>query len=377
MVAPAVRVLVINTGSSSLKHALVDTDGETILERGEQRWDPDAGAGRHAAALRRALAGAGGGEAEAIGHRVVHGGPRFDGPARIDAGTRAAIAALAPLAPLHTGAALEGIDAAAAALPGLPQVACFDTAFHRTLPAEAATYALPHAWSERFALRRYGFHGLNVRWCADEAARILGAPRSRRLVVCHLGSGCSVSAVLDGCSVDTTMGFTPLDGVPMATRSGSLDPGLLLHLLANGVSPDELEETLNHGSGLLGLCGLAGMREVERAAGAGDERAQLAFDVFVRGVSGAVAAMTTSLRGLDAIVFSAGAGEHSAFLRSAVCARLSHLGVGLDERRNVEHAERVTADGAPVAVLVVPAGEEIVIGRETAAVLERHVALQR
>ena len=372
------RVLVINTGSSSLKHALVDITGETVLERGEQHWDPDvdADAGRHAAALRCALAAAGG-EAEAIGHRVVHGGARFDGPARVDAGTRTAIAALAPLAPLHTRAALEGIDAAAVALPDLPQVACFDTTFHRTLPAEAATYALPREWSERFALRRHGFHGLNVQWCAEQAVRILGAPHCRRLVVCHLGSGCSVSAVLDGRSVDTTMGFTPLDGVPMATRSGSLDPGLLLHLLAGGISPDELDGALNHRSGLLGLCGLAGLREVERAASAGDERAQLAVDVFVRGVSGAVAAMTTSLRGLDAIVFSAGAGEGSAFLRSAVCARLIQLGVGLDERRNVEHAERVTADGASVAVLVVPAGEEIVIARATAEVLERDGVHQR
>jgi acetate kinase len=371
-----VRVLVVNTGSSSLKHALVDTAGETILARGEQRWEPDDDAGRHAAALRGALAGAGGGEAEAVGHRVVHGGASFDGPARVDDGVRAAIGALAPLAPLHTRAALEGIDAATAALPGLPQVACFDTAFHRTLPAEAATYALPREWSERFALRRYGFHGLNVQWCAEQAVRILGAPGCQRLVVCHLGSGCSVSAVLDGRSVDTTMGFTPLDGVPMATRSGSLDPGLLLHLLADGISPDELADALNHRSGLLGLCGLAGCSEVERAASAGDERAQLAFDVFVRGVSGAVAAMTTSLRGLDALVFSAGAGEHSARLRSAVCARLSQLGVVLDERRNARHAERVTADDARVAVLVVPAGEEIVIARETARVLERHISLQ-
>jgi acetate kinase len=189
------------------------------------------------------------------------------------------------------------------------------------------------------------------------------------MVTCHLGAGASLAAVAGGFSVETTMGFTPLEGLVMATRSGSLDPGLLLHLLAAGVSPEELTAALNHRAGLLGLCGLAGLREVERAASAGDERAQLAFDVFVRGVSSAVAAMTTSLRGLDAIVFSAGAGEHSASLRSAVCARLRQLNVGLDERRNVEHAERVTADGAAVAVLVVPAGEELVIARETALVL--------
>jgi len=363
-----VRVLVVNAGSSSLKHALVDATHDTILRRGEERWEPGTSAGRHARALDAALADAGG-EAEAVGHRVVHGGARFGGPARIDADTRAAIAALAPLAPLHTRAALEGIDAAAAALPGLAQVACFDTAFHRTLAPEAATYALPREWSERFGLRRYGFHGLNVAHCHEQAARILGAERCRRLVVCHLGSGCSVSAVLDGRSIDTTMGFTPLDGVPMATRAGSLDPGLLLHLLASGIEPLELDEALNHRSGMLGIAGLAGIREVERAAVAGDEGARLALDVLVRGVSGAVAAMTTSLRGLDAIVFTAGAGEGSSLLRGEICERLGQLGVALDAGANAQHAERIASGGAAVAVLVLCAGEEIVIARQTARLL--------
>jgi acetate kinase len=363
-----VRVLVVNAGSSSLKHALVDARGEAILRHGEERWEPEADPGRHAQALRAALADAGG-QAEAVGHRVVHGGPRFAGPALLDGDARAAIAALAPLAPLHTRAALEGIDAAAAALPGLPQAACFDTTFHRTLPPAAATYALPRDWTERFGLRRYGFHGLNVAWCHEQAARILGPRRCERLVVCHLGSGCSVSAVLGGRSVDTSMGFTPLEGVPMATRSGSVDPGLLLHLLASSIPPDELDDALNHRSGLRGMTGLAGMREVEQAACAGDPRAQLAFDVLVRGVSGAVAAMTASLAGLDALVFSAGAGERSALLRSRVCARLGQLGVALDDARNARHAERIEAAGAAVAVLVVRAGEEIVVARETARLL--------
>jgi acetate kinase len=363
-----VRVLVVNAGSSSLKHALVDAGADAIVQRGEERWEPGASPGRHANALGAALAGAGS-RAEAVGHRVVHGGARFAGPARVDGDTRAAIAALAPLAPLHTRASLEGIDAASAALPGLPQVACFDTAFHRTLAPEAATYALPREWSERFGLRRYGFHGLNVAWCHEQATRILGAQGCRRLVVCHLGSGCSVSGVLDGRSVDTTMGFTPLDGVPMATRSGSVDPGLLLHLLASGIEPDELDEALNHRSGLLAIAGLSGVRDVERAAIAGDERAQLALDVLVRGVSGGVAAMTTALRGLDALVFSAGAGERSARLRAAICARLSQLGVAIDDARNTRNADQIAAAGAPVAVLVVRAGEEIVIARQTAEVL--------
>jgi acetate kinase len=362
------RVLVVNAGSSSLKHALVDAATDAILRHGEERWEPEASAGRHAAALRAALAGAGG-EAEAVGHRVVHGGARFAGPMRVDDHARAAIAALAPLAPLHTRAALEGIDAASAALPGVPQVACFDTAFHRTLAPEAATYALPRDWSARFGLRRYGFHGLNVSWCHEQATRIVGAERCRRLVVCHLGSGCSVSAVLDGRSIDTTMGFTPLEGVPMATRSGSVDPGVLLHLLAAGIELEELDEALNHRSGLLGIAGLTGVREVERAAIAGDDRAQLALDVLVRGVSGGVAAMTTSLRGLDALVFSAGAGERSALLRGAICARLCQLGVTVDDARNAGDGEQIAAAGAAVAVLVVRAGEEIVVARQAAQVL--------
>ncbi len=294
---------------------------------------------------------------------------RFTGPVRIDGDVRAQIEALAPLAPLHTRAALEGIDAVSAALPRLPQVACFDTAFHRTLAPEAATYALPREWSERFGLRRFGFHGLNVAWCAERARARLGRAGSRRLVVCHLGSGCSVSAVRDGRSVDTTMGFTPLEGVPMTTRSGSVDPGLLLHLLARGIEPAELEDGLNHRSGLFGICGLHGMREVQQAAVAGDARAQLAFDVLVRGVSSAVAAMTTSLRGLDALVFTAGAGERSALLRGAVCERLGQLGVELDDSANAEHAAVISPAGATVAVLVMAAGEEIVIARETADVV--------
>ncbi len=230
---------------------------------------PAPRAGRHAGALRAAFAQAGG-RAEAVGHRVVHGGARFDGPARVDAEARAAIAALAPLAPLHTRAALEGIDAASEALPGVPQVACFDTAFHRTLPPAATTYALPRAWSERFELRRYGFHGLNVAWCTSRR-RGSSAPSAAG------GSSSAISAaaarsraVLDGRSVDTTMGFTPLDGVPMATRSGSLDPGLVLHLLAAGIARDELDEALNHRSGLLGI---AGARRPARGRAGGDRAA--------------------------------------------------------------------------------------------------------
>jgi acetate kinase len=358
-----VRVLVVNAGSSSLKHALVDAAAGAVVGRGEERWDPDEHEpGRHAAALAVGLAGV---SAGAVGHRVVHGGTRFTGPAILTDDAREAIAALADLAPLHTRAALEGIDAARAALPGVPNVACFDTAFHRTLPPEAATYALPRDWTERFGLRRFGFHGLNVEWCAERAA-------ARRLVVCHLGSGCSVTAVRDGRSVDTTMGFTPLEGVPMATRSGSVDPGLLLHLLDGRIGRDEVEHALNHRSGLLGISGVAGgVREVDRAAAAGDDRASLAVAVFARGVAGAVAAMTASIGGLETLVFTGGVGEGSARIRAMVADRLAHLGIALDDdaNRGGEGERDIAVPDAAVRVLIVPAGEELVIARQTRAAL--------
>ena len=368
-VAARVRVLVVNAGSSSLKHALVDARGASACSRAgrsagspsDARRPPRRGAARGARrGGRRAR--------EAVGHRVVHGGARFSGPVLIDDGVRAAIAALAPLAPLHTRAALEGIDAAAAALPGLPQVACFDTAFHRTLPAEAATYALPREWSERFGLRRFGFHGLNVAWCPEQARADRSARDGcRRLVVCHLGSGCSVSAVLDGRSVDTTMGFTPLEGVPMATRSGSVDPGLLLHLLASRHRARRARRRAQPSlrpARHLPACRACARSSARRPRG--DARAQLAFDVLVRGVSGAVAAMTTSLRGLDALVFTAGAGERSALLRAdGLRAPRPARRRARRRRATRPRASASRAGGAAVAVLVVAAGEEIVIARQT------------
>ena len=344
------RVLVVNVGSSSLKHAVVDADSGRRLAGGTERWESGDAPGRHAEALHTALGDVSRG-IDAVGHRVVHGGTDFMGSVLIDGAVREAIADLVPLAPLHQRAALEGIDAVDDALPGVPQVACFDTAFHATLPAVAATYALPRAWTERFGLRRFGFHGINVQWCAQEAARRLGAERARRLVVCHLGSGCSVTAVLDGRSVDTTMGFTPLEGVPMGSRSGSVDPGLLVWLLRAGVALDELDEGLNHRAGLLGVSGVsADLRTVLDAADRGDEPAALAFGVFVRGVAAAVAAMTTSLRGIDALVFTGGAGEGSARLRDGVLGGVEHLAA---------HAQ----------TLVVAAGEERAIAAEVRRVI--------
>jgi acetate kinase len=367
------RVLVINAGSSSLKHALIETGNDTVLDSGEERWDPGAPAGRHAAALQAALHDADQAP-EAIGHRVAHGGHQFDGPANIDEQARSAIRKLVALAPLHNRAALEGIEAARAAFPVTPQVACFDTAFHRTIPPSASTYAIPHGWTERYRVRRFGFHGLNVEWCAGRARDLLGASATERLIVCHLGSGSSVSAVLDGGSVDTSMGFTPMEGVPMATRSGSIDPGLILYLARAGLSIDELEHGLNDEAGLLGVSGRSSdLRDVLKGADDGDASCQLAFDVLVRGVAASVAAMTTALGGADCLVFTAGAGEGSARLRAAISERLAHLGIELDHARNESAAPdtEIGAEKAGVRVLVIRAGEEQIIARQTAALIGR------
>ncbi|HXV35064.1 MAG TPA: acetate/propionate family kinase [Gaiellaceae bacterium] len=339
------RILVVNAGSTSLKLSLVEEDEAAEPVASLEEADP--------------------GGLDAIAHRVVHGGPDFREPVLVDDAVRDTVRRLAELAPLHNAPALRGIDEAAAALPGVPHVAVFDTAFHATIPAEAATYAVPPRWREEWGIRRYGFHGLSVQWAAEQVP----VPR---LVVCHLGGGCSVTAVRDGRSVDTTMGFTPLEGVPMATRPGSLDPGALLHLLHTGrLDADALDRALNHESGLIGLAGTADVGELEARAGAGDDDALLALAVFAYRVAGAVAAMATALAGLDALVFTAGIGERSATVREQVCARLAFLGVEFDAGANraaVPDTD-VAARGSAVRVLVVHAREDLVAARAARSLL--------
>jgi acetate kinase len=251
-----------------------------------------------------------------VAHRVVHGGAEFREPTLIDDEVAGRLHELSDLAPLHNPPALEGIAEARRLLPKAPHVAVFDTAFHATIPEVASTYALPRRLREEHGIRRYGFQGLSVEWAAE-------CVRVERLVVCHLGGGCSVTAVRDGRSVDTTMGFTPLEGVPMATRSGSVDPGALIYLLRHGVSVDELDHALEQESGLLGLSGSPRVEELERS---GDPGARLALEVFAYRVAGAVAAMTAALGGLEALVFTAGIGENSELVRGLVCERLGGLG---------------------------------------------------
>jgi acetate kinase len=303
-------VLVVNAGSTSLKlHLVVGDDSQPVD---------------------------GFVAADAVGHRVVHGGRRFVAPALVDDEVEQAIAALAVLAPLHNRRALDEIRRAREALPAVPQVAVFDTAFHRTMPPEASTYAIPERWREEWDVRRYGFHGISVQWVASQV-------EAERLVVCHLGGGCSVTAVRDGHSVDTTMGFSPLEGVPMATRSGSVDPGALLYLLREQLlTLDELEQALEHESGLAGLSG----------GGSGDvrEASPLALDLFVHRVAGAVAAMAAACGGMDVLAFTGGIGEHASTVRERIVERVRFLG--------------------GFGVEIVPSREELVIAAETRRLLQ-------
>ncbi len=300
----------------------------------------------------------------AVAHRVVHGGPRFREPVLIDDEVERELVGAVELAPLHNAPALAAIEVARAALPDLPHVAVFDSAFHATIPPEAATYALPARAREDWGIHRYGFHGLSVQWASEQV-------RAPRLVVCHLGGGCSVTAVRDGRSIDTTMGFTPLEGVPMATRAGSVDPGALLYVLEHHLTREELDRMLEHESGLLGLSGISS--DVRDLQASDAEGARLALAVFTYRVALAVGAMAAALGGLDALVFTAGVGEHSAVVRSAVCERLGHLGVVLDPASNETATPdaKVSAPESSVNVVVVQAREDVVAARAARRVLAR------
>jgi len=360
--------LILNSGSSSLKWSVLDVADAAILDHGTHEWVGDEPAG-HVDAIRTVLATVR--PVDAVGHRVVHGGDVFRDAVVVDRGVRDAIAALTDLAPLHNPAAVAGIDAVSAARPGLAQVAAFDTAFHATIPEAAARYALPWAWSEGelggTPLRRFGFHGLSVAHAVTRAAALCIPVRSgppSRMVVCHLGAGCSISAVADGRSIDTTMGFTPLDGVMMAMRPGSLDPGLLIYLLRRGIAVDRLAQALQGGSGLLGVSGVsADLRAVRSAALAGDARAALACAMFIHQIVRAVGSMIAVLGGLDALVFTGGVGEHAAWVREDVAAAFAFAGVHLDPAANPAgggDADVATPDAA-VRVLIVEAREDLQI----------------
>jgi acetate kinase len=363
------RVLVVNAGSSSLKLRLLDGDDEVLAEQELHAPRARIDGAELRAALDSPLA-----NANAIGHRIVHGGERFRSAVPIDTAVEAALRELSDLAPLHQPKSLAALDAVTALLPKLPAVACFDTAFHATLPPAAATYALPAEWRDRWGLRRYGFHGLSHAWVARRAPELLGrSSEGLRVVSCHLGAGASLCAIANGRSLDTTMGFTPLEGLVMATRSGSVDPGLLLWLLEReGLSASELVEALEHRSGLLGLGGTADMRELILRADASDRQAQLALEVYLHRLRAGIAAMAAALGGLDALVFTGGVGERSSAVRELAVRGLDFLGLTIDLERNraVAGDGDLSTEGALAATLVVTAREDVEIARQTRAALK-------
>lgn len=338
------RILVVNAGSSSLKLSLLDHD-DTVLAK------PDYLSELHDLPT-----------PDAVGHRVVHGGAEFTEPVLIDDDVEARIRALTELAPLHQPKSLDGIDAVRKALPALPEVACFDTAFHAHMPEAAATFALPAVWRKEYGIRRYGFHGLSHAYATRRVGDLLGGV-PERLVVCHLGAGASLCAVARGRSVDTTMGFTPLDGLVMATRSGSIDPGLLLWIQEHeDLTPAELADILEHQSGLLALTGTADMREIGEGLG---------LDVYLHHLRAGIAAMAAALGGLDTLVFTGGVGEHATAVRRRVAEGLSFLGVAIDPGREDTTDAEIGVPGAPVRTFVITSREDLEIAAGVRRRLDR------
>ena len=391
-------ILVINAGSSSLKFGLFDAEVRQTLATGLIDWraDPQQAelvihpsegtaihsrvsvtdhrtAVRHGVDKLTRLPGPHGEAAKgvsAVGHRVVHGGSRFHEPVRIDGEVKTEIAKLAELAPLHNPAALEAIEAAESALPAVPHVAVFDTSFFAALEPSAYVYPVPYAWFRDWGIRRFGFHGISHAYCAERAAELLGRPPSDlRLIVCHLGNGSSASAVRAGRAVQTSMGFTPMEGLMMGTRAGSLDPGILFHVQRkHNLRVDQLDQALNQESGLLGVSGVSSdYRTVKAAADKGDERARLALAIFADRIRATIGAYAVTMGGVDAVVFTAGIGEHAADLRAAVCAGLQTLGLRLDAGRNAACSPDgdVASSDSPGRILVVRTQEELMIARET------------
>jgi acetate kinase len=393
------NILLLNAGSSSLKGTLMQSGDSTVIAHGLADWAglttryQYGGAGGkerseevswkgHAKAVERfvsdlmhvepialpdrsALA--------AVGHRIVHGG-QFTSSVRITPEIRSRINALADLAPLHNPPSLETLAAAETELPGVPHVAVFDTAFHATLAPEARTYPVPNTWTRDWGIRRYGFHGLSHAYCARRAAEMLKRPADQlRVVICHLGHGCSASAVRGSHCVDTTMGFTPLEGLMMATRSGSIDPSIILHVQQHhGLTAQQVEAALNRESGLLGVSGVsADMRQVLAAAKSGHENARLALGIFTHRVRQAVGALAVTLGGVDALVFTAGVGEHAADIRASACEGLQCLGLELDSQANATCRPDgdVAGRGSRGRILLIATREDLTMLQEVVSVI--------
>ena len=392
----ATPILLLNAGSSSIKYQMIDADTDEVMASGLiERIGQDVGVLTHKvdgeefvaneeytnhtlalAAMVQMFADHGPSLADvkAVGHRTVHGGDKLTETMLIDDAVVATLEALSPLAPLHNPAGIAGIRGAQKALPDVPHVAVFDTAFFSTLPAASYTYAIPTEVAAEYSIRRYGFHGTSHNFVSHQAAEFLGKPYDQTSqIVCHLGNGASISAIKDGVAVDTSMGLTPLEGLVMGTRSGDLDPGMIAYLHREaGMSTNAIDTLLNKASGMLGLAGASDMRDVESAKDEGDERAQLAWDVYIRRIVGYIGRYYVLLGGIDALSFTAGVGENSAAVRRDVVEGLAVLGITLDTVSNTVRSKEpraISTKDSSVAVLVIPTNEELQMAHEVKAVI--------
>lgn len=381
MTKDAGKLLVLNAGSSSLKMGLFELPSLSQISEEGITWGTggdDSEVSDHQDALQHLLAKIVVKEVVAVGHRVVHGGNRFTGPALIDETVKAAIQEVARLAPLHNGAALKVIVATEKLLPGVTQVAAFDTAFHSTLAPAAYLYPVPRQWYEEWGVRRYGFHGLSYTYCSEMAATLLKKPLEKlKLVICHLGSGCSLAAIDGGRSVATTMGLTPLEGLMMGTRSGTIDPGAVLYLQTQGyLATSELDHALNYESGLKAIGGSNDFRQIVAGRTRGDEQATLAFEMFSNRVSQGIAVMAVALGRVDGLIFAGGIGEHSPELRADVARQLGILGIVVDETKNQNLRQEgpIHSETSKTPILVIHTREDVVVARQTLALLNDRAA---
>lgn len=390
------KILVVNSGSSSLKYQLFDMDKEYVVAKGlcerigmegsVLRHRPSEGNAvvyeeampNHVAAIKtmfKALTAAEGGvissmdEIGAVGHRVLHGGDKFSASILVDEAVKEAIKENIPLGPLHNPANLMGIEACEDVMPGVPQVAVFDTAFHQTMPAKSYMYAIPYEYYEKHKVRRYGFHGTSHRFVSASTLRLLGKTEGTNIVTCHLGNGSSLAAIKDGKCYDTTMGLTPLEGLPMGTRSGSIDPAIVGHIAEiENMSASDVVKMLNKDSGVLAVSGVSSdFRDIEEAISKGNERAKLALEMFEYSIVKYIGSYAAALGGLDAITFTAGVGENSPEIRESIVNQLSVLGVKIDTEKNKVRGKEVdiTGEGSKVKVFIVPTNEELMIARDT------------
>lgn len=397
------KVLVINAGSSSLKYQLIDMDSVTVMAKGLcERIGIDGSNLQHknlvkgmaekiekpmkdhADAIQMVIDALSNeeygvissmSEIDAVGHRVVHGGEYFADSYIIDGKVLEALKMCVPLAPLHNPPNIIGIEACEKIMPGVPQVGVFDTAFHQTMPKEAYMYALPYSYYEKYKIRKYGFHGTSHKFVAAEAAKMLGkAPEDIKIITCHLGNGSSVSAVSGGKCVDTSMGFTPLDGVVMGTRTGSMDPAVVTFVMENeGLSAKEMDNVMNKKSGVFGISGISSdFRDLSSAAAKGDERAKLALDMFTYSVKKLIGAYAAAMGGVDAVVFTAGIGENDGAMRKEIVSGLEFMGIKVDDEKNKVRGEAtdVSAADATVKTFVIPTNEELMIALDTKRLVE-------